>query len=85
MSWASSSPWTALLLLALGTMIGPFLGLAFPFDPTTKLLYIGALVLAIVLVGLGLRWRARWLGQGMVIVGLIVWAVAGLMGLGTAT
>ena len=84
MGISSGTPWTGVLLIPLGMIIGPVLGISFPFSATFKGMYVITLLASVLLMGLGLRYRARPMAQMAVVLGVVLWTLAGLVGLGTA-
>lgn len=72
-------------LVFLSLVIGPYMGLAYPFPMLFKLGYSLTLIIALCLVGYGIAYRQRVRGQFAIVTGVVLWAFAGLLGLGTGT
>lgn len=81
------NPWKILWLFAvlvLGALFGVPLGLAYPFSPEGKALYILGLVVAVGLVAMGIWKRTTWWGRALMVAGALLWTWHGVVGLGTA-
>ena len=74
-----------IFLLLLGALVGPYMGLSYPFSITFKLLYVFGFVISFCLFVLGIKFNRKILGQVSVISGVVLWFFLGLIGLGTGT
>lgn len=81
---SQGTPWL-LFMAFLGATIGIPMGLVFPFPPVEKALYISAVLLSAGMFLWGIRHRSSVLGQSLAVVGLVVWTVVGVIGLGAGT
>jgi hypothetical protein len=81
----STGSFVSLLFIPLGITIGPYMGLTFPFSLAFKIAYAGTLVVSALAVIWGIRYRHWIAGQVGVVLGVVVWALTGLVGLGTGT
>ena len=75
----------ALILIPLGVVIGPYMGLTFPFPMAFKIGYAATLLVSLLLVAYGFRHRQQASGQAAIVTGVVLWALFGLIGLGTGT
>lgn len=83
--WASGSVVWGLVLVPLGMLLGPPMGLLFPFPLATKVAYAAGLLLVVALGILGVRNRARAGGAAAIVAAVVLWALLGFLGLGTGT
>ena len=79
------NPFHIAFMLILGAVIGPFLGLSYPFEINVKAVYIASLVAALATIFCGALFSKRIWGQILAVAGLAGWTALGVLGLGTAT
>lgn len=78
------TPW-GLIAVFLGAILGPYLGLTYPFPFLFKTLYALGLLSCLVAFFLGLNTRERLAGQVLVVSSVVAWVALGIFGLGTGT
>lgn len=78
-------PGTFLLLIPLGSLVGPAMFLLYPFSIMGKLLYVLALVSSLALIAVGIIRRNNIWGQVVIVLGVVMWAFCGMLGLGTGS
>jgi len=76
---------TSLLLIPLGAIVGPFMGLSYPYSITFKFWYSISLALSFGSIVIGINKSAIIGGQIATVLGVIGWCACGLLGLGTGT
>jgi hypothetical protein len=75
----------SLFILVLGAIIGPFMAIAYPFSLSFKVGYLIILLASVLAIVYGIKHRPKTLGQAAVVLGVVVWTFAGLIGLGTGS
>lgn len=76
--------WLPLMFL-LGGIIGPFMGISYPFPILYKTLYILGLFLSLAFIIVGVKFNKKIIGQIAIVLGIMAWFFLGLLGLGTGT
>jgi len=79
------NPISNILLIPLGAIAGIIMGLTYPFDMPFKLNFIGAIILSIVAIIVGIKYKGSIWGQFLVVFGIVAWLFCGLIGLATGT
>lgn len=82
--WHFGNLWL-LLMLFLSAMFGVLMALTYPWALATKVGIVIGLLLAVVFAVYGFKHAATWHGRGLAVIGIIIWVVIGLLGLGTGT
>ena len=83
--WARTGDARSVSLIFIGAIIGPFMGLSYPFGLTFKVGYAITLLSSIVGLVAGLRFRQLIWGQVVTVLAIVVWFLCGMIGLGTGT
>jgi len=83
--WVKSGDPRSVLLLFIGALVGPYMGLSFPFGLTFKVGYSIALFLSFAGFIAGVTFRKRIWGQALTVLAVVGWFLCGLIGLGTGT
>jgi len=83
--WASGSGAWGLVLVPLALVAGPPMGLTFPFPLDTKLAYVAGLLLVVDVGSVGMRFRTTLPGELAIVAAVVLWALLGMLGLGTGT
>ena len=73
------------LLIPLGAIFGPFMGIMYPFPMWQKITYIIVLILSGTGTMYGIKNRSKPFGQIIAVISIVVWILFGLFGLGTGT
>jgi hypothetical protein len=73
------------LLVVLGGLIGPYMGLSYPWQLKFRIGYIILLIFSLGVFVFGLSKRETVIGQSFAVVRIISWLFAGIIGLGTGT
>lgn len=76
---------TSFLLIPLGAIVGPFMGLSYPYSIGFKFWYSIILALSFGSIVIGIHKRAIIGGQIATVLGVIGWCACGLLGLSTGT
>ena len=84
-SLVTTGSFEGLFLILLGMTLGPYMGVAYPFSFFFKVGYILALLCSVILFVFGIKRRQEILGSISVVIGVVLWAFTGLVGLGTGT
>jgi hypothetical protein len=74
-----------LVVFFLGSTVGVGMGLVYPFSLAVKISMVLGLLLSLTAIILGLKNCHGVKGQVSVVVGVLTWALIGIMGLGTGT
>lgn len=74
-----------MILLPIAVVVGPFMAISYPFSWSFKLIYALGLILSTSLMMYGFKNRQKVFGQILVVVGICLWTLCGLIGLGTGT
>ena len=73
------------IIVILSATVGQFMFLAYPFPLGTKILYAAFLAAVAVMIYCGWCSRKKLLGKALILFGVIMWVLAGTLGLGTGT
>lgn len=84
-SQASGNSPFSIILIFLGAVAGPYMFLTYPFGILAKVGYSLSLVFSLSLIVWGTKKNKQLKGQAAVIMGICVWCLLGLIGLGTGT
>lgn len=76
---------SVLFLVPLVMVDGPLMGITFPFPWALKASYAIALLASVLCVIGGIKHRRKTRGLVAIAVGVVMWALAGVIGLGTGT
>lgn len=85
LSWEAGNLVWGLLLVPLAMVLGPWMGLWFPFPLGIKLGYAAGLLLAAALGVAGVWSRQLPWAAPALVTGVLLWGALGLLGLGTGT
>lgn len=73
------------LMVGLGSTIGIFMGLTYPFPLYVRFGIILALLLSVIAVYFGFKYGNKVWGQALAVIGVAVWVLIGVVGLSTGT
>ena len=76
----AESMWAGLLIVY-GVLVGQFLGLS-NVPSSDQIFFLAALFASLLVTFIGIKFRAKILGQVVAVIGLCGWAYCGIMGLG---
>ncbi len=83
--WAKSGEPAFVILLFIGAVVGPYMGLSFPFELAFKIGYSIALFLSISGFIAGIKFMDRIWAQTLIVISVVGWFFCGFIGLGTGT
>jgi hypothetical protein len=76
----------SILLLLLSAIFGPYMALTYPlFSLAFKVGYLIILLISVLAIVYGIKYRQKTVGQVAVVLGVVAWVLTGMVGLGTGS